>query len=417
MKFKGNLTKDEYYNKSLKYKDINKEKYLFYLLQAKNLGHKEALPINYINIIKKINNENMYKIINSNIDKDINGTFYNYLGLLYKHGVYVEQNEKEILYHYEKAIEKGNSCAMLNLGCYYKEQKDYNNMKKYFLMVIEKGNSYALYNLGCYYQYITKDYENMIKYFLMAIEKGCVDSMNRLGCYYYNIKEYENMMKYYLMAIDKGNVVSMNLLGLFYYKIKDYGNMMKYYLMAIDKGYILSMNNLGKYYYNIKNYENMVKYYLMAIDKRHVKTMFNLGWYYHEIKDYENMEKYYLMAIKPQNNNPFIVFILNKLIKYYNESNNTVKLIKLYKLINNEEKLIPLLVSLLSEKNELTNDILDIILNLKSEKLPIGLKMLRNTIRHNINIIDLHFNYMPGSDGHNDALEDYKKYVKLYNLL
>ena len=29
MKFKDNLTKENYYNKALKYKDINKEKYLF----------------------------------------------------------------------------------------------------------------------------------------------------------------------------------------------------------------------------------------------------------------------------------------------------------------------------------------------------------------------------------------------------
>jgi tetratricopeptide (TPR) repeat protein len=158
----------------------------------------------------------------------------------------------------------------------------------------------------------------------------------------------------------------------------------------------------------------MEKYYLMAIEKGNVTSMNNLGKYYYKIKDYENMEKYYLMVIKKlQNNKPMI---LNRLIEYYNKSDNTVKLIKLYELINNEEKMIPLLVSLLSEKNELPEDILDIILNLKSEKLPIGLQMLRNTIRHNIDIIDLHFNYMPGSNGNKKALEDYKTYVTSYQL-
>ena len=195
-------------------------------------------------------------------------------------------------------------------------------------------------------------------------------------------------------------------------KDKKEERMLYCYEKAIEKGNSKAMNNLGVYYYDIKDYNNMIKYFLMAIDNGDVYSMNNLGGYYYEIKDYENMEKYYLMAIKSQNTNPMI---LNRLIDYYNESNNTIKLIKLYELINNEEKMIPLLVSLLSEKNELPEDILDIILNLKSEKLPIGLQMLRNTIRHNIDIIDLHFNYKPESNGHKDALNDYKKYVTSYN--
>jgi TPR repeat protein len=407
MKLKYNLTADEYYNKSLKYKDINKEKYLFYLLHAQNLDHKESLSIDYFDII---NNENVYKIISNNIDKDVNGTFYNYLALLYKYGLYVEKDDKEMQYYFEKAIEKGNTTAMNNLGKYYYEIKNYEKMKKYYLMAIYNGNTYAMNNLGKYY-YEIKNYDNMEKCYLMAVEHGDTTAMNLLGLFYDEIMGPSVMKKYYLMAIDKGYVNSMNNLGKYYYEIKDYENMKKYYLMAIDKGHVTSMNNLGGYYYEIKDYENMIKYYLMAIVHGDTTAMNNLGKYYYEIKDYKNMEKYYLMVIKFQNNNPII---LNKLIEYYNKSNNTVKLIKLYELINNEEEMFPLLFSLLSEKNELPEDILDIILNLKSEKLPIGLQIIINTIKNNINIIDLHFNYMPGSKGQNEALEDYKKYVTSY---
>ena len=44
-------------------------------------------------------------------------------------------------------------------------------MIKYYLMAIEKNNSDSMFNLGYYYKEI-KDYENMMKYYLMAAKKG-----------------------------------------------------------------------------------------------------------------------------------------------------------------------------------------------------------------------------------------------------
>ena len=58
------------------------------------------------------------------------------------------------------AIEKGHSSAMNNLGLYYEEQKDYDNMKKYFLMAFEKGHCEAMNN---YIKY-SKDYKLAYKY-------------------------------------------------------------------------------------------------------------------------------------------------------------------------------------------------------------------------------------------------------------
>jgi TPR repeat protein len=38
-------------------------------------------------------------------------------------------------------------------------------------------------NLGYYYQFIEKDYELMKKYYLIAIDKGHSNAMNNLGYY------------------------------------------------------------------------------------------------------------------------------------------------------------------------------------------------------------------------------------------
>jgi TPR repeat protein len=139
--------------------------------------------------------------------------------------------ENSLLMH----VAKDDSHAMVFLGYYYDEQKDYKNMEKYYLMAIEKGNSIAMNNLGYYYYNKPKNYKNMEKYYLMAIEKGDSLAMNNLGYYYYREqKDYKNMEKYYLMAIEKNNSVAMYNFGLYYEEQKDYVLALKYFNMYIE---------------------------------------------------------------------------------------------------------------------------------------------------------------------------------------
>ena len=210
-------------------------------------------------------------------------------------------------------MHKNNSSIINNLGNYYREQKKYDNMKKYYLLAIEKDDSNAMNNLGTYCGE-KKDYDNMRKYYLMAIDKCNITSMYNLGLYYQQQKDYDNMRKYYLMAIDKGCSRAMFSLGLYYQEQKDYDNMKKYYSMLIEKGDSDAMFNLGNYYKEQKDYENMKKYYLMAIEKDNSSAMNNLGNYYKNQKDYDNMKKYYLMAIEKGN-----TIAKNNLDVYYKE--------------------------------------------------------------------------------------------------
>jgi tetratricopeptide (TPR) repeat protein len=169
--------------------------------------------------------------------------------------------------------------------------------------VIEECNDDKYWNyVGLYYEKKLKDYDLMKKYYLMAIDKGNSDAMNNLGhYYYYTEKNHDLMKKYYLMAIDKGNSYTMYNLGYYYKEIKiDYHLMKKYYIMAVEKGSVDAMYHLGYYYHKIeKNYDLMKKYYLMAIDKDSVEAMYHLGDYYENIeKNYDLMKKYYLMTIE-----------------------------------------------------------------------------------------------------------------------
>ena len=66
-------------------------------------------------------------------------------------------------------------------------------------MVIECGDddykSHAMNNLGLYYDDIM-DIENMLKYYNMAVDKNNINAMHNLYVYYSSIKDYDNMNKY-----------------------------------------------------------------------------------------------------------------------------------------------------------------------------------------------------------------------------
>jgi len=113
----------------------------------------------YLMAIEKNNDRAMYKL----------GCYYN------------EIKDYDNMKKYNlMAIEKNNIKALNVLATYYKDvEKDYNNMKKYFLrginIILRDGYEHRyndevlLYNLGKYYEEIC-DYDNMKKYHLMLIE-------------------------------------------------------------------------------------------------------------------------------------------------------------------------------------------------------------------------------------------------------
>ena len=73
---------------------------------------------------------------------------------------------------------------MYSLSELYRNDENYEDMKKYYQMAIEKANSDAMTHLGHYYQYTEINYKEMMKYYLMAIEKENSYAMTILGNYY-----------------------------------------------------------------------------------------------------------------------------------------------------------------------------------------------------------------------------------------
>ena len=227
-----------------------------------------AKTFNYNNIEKyKYLENNILKLYNENFIQEIqNGDYNLWVGNYHS---CTTKNYDEMKKYYLMAIEDGNSDAMHNLGFHFENNKNYDEMKKYYLMAIENGNSSAMNNLGVYYKCVERNYDEMKKYYLMAIENNNTKAMYNLGLYYENTDlNYYVMEKYYLMAIENNNTLAMIKLAKYYSSIEsNYYKMKKYYLMAIENKNTDAMIYLGKYYRDIeKNYDEMKKYYLMIIN-------------------------------------------------------------------------------------------------------------------------------------------------------
>jgi TPR repeat protein len=193
-----------------------------------------------------------------------NHQIINHIYNLYKYGI----DERD-------TFEKEDSIIDLYYGEYYKIKKDYEQMKKYYLIAIGKGNDIAMNNLGLHYYIVKKDYEQMKKNLLMAIEKGNSNAMYNLGYYCQNIeKDYDQMKKYYLMAIEKGDCDAMLVLGYHYRNIeKDYDQMKKYYLMAIEKGHCNAMYHLEQFYKDSNDTLGLLQLYIKIDDKAKISDI------------------------------------------------------------------------------------------------------------------------------------------------
>jgi hypothetical protein len=195
---------------------------------------------------------------------------------------------------------------MHNLGLYYQEQKDYNNMIKYYLLAIENGCHISMYNLANYFkkQY---DYDNMLKYYLMVISSnGCTDSMNNLANFYKEQEDYENMLKYYLMT---GPHCDKNLLKYvvdYCIKLQDYNNIMNFLWIGLDSADYMIIEKVSRYLLKHKyNMENIMEiYFLCCNDIRYenylqdLKNIINIQQIQYEKYSYKRHIKLYKLINK-----------------------------------------------------------------------------------------------------------------------
>ncbi|HQN71756.1 MAG TPA: SEL1-like repeat protein, partial [Smithella sp.] len=132
-------------------------------------------------------NEKRYRTAAEQGDADIQ----NRLGLMYKNGDGVMQNNVEAAKWFLKASEQGFADAQLNLGNMYQEgsgvpQNDA-EAAKWYREAAEKGHAGAQYNLGLKYFFgegVPRDFAEAIKWYQKAALQDNVDAQFTLGGIY-----------------------------------------------------------------------------------------------------------------------------------------------------------------------------------------------------------------------------------------
>ena len=112
-------------------------------------------------------------------------TNYTFDEIIHKFEIKCDENTEKDLFvsimngNFDKQIDDNTDPNILfNIGKYYQKIiKDYDMMKKYYCIAVDCGNTCAMDNLGNYFKEI-KDYDMMEEYYLMAIDKGYNKAMN-----------------------------------------------------------------------------------------------------------------------------------------------------------------------------------------------------------------------------------------------
>ena len=171
------------------------------------------------------------------------------LGQYYLH---VENKPTVMIKYLEQAIEIIlNKCynlafyssPFLYLAKYYRRVKEYELMKKYYLLIIEKGCLRGMRLLGCYYRDVEKNYDLAIKYLKQATMGGWygTETLHDLGCTYRDMKDYDNMKINFEKAIVDDNSL--------YSFCKNGNTLVEFaiYYRDIEKNYELMKNNLCRW--------------------------------------------------------------------------------------------------------------------------------------------------------------------------
>jgi TPR repeat protein len=228
-----------------------------------------------------------------------NGSAMSNLGVLYENGQGVAQDFGKAREWFEKAAEKGNASAMAYLGVLYQGGRgvaqDDAKAREWYEKAADKGDARAMHNLGVLYQDgrgVAQDDAKAREWYEKAANKGHASAMTNLGLFYQDgrggAQDYVKAREWFEKAADKGEAVAMGSLGLLYQNgqgvAQDDVKAREWYQKAAEKGDAVAMTYLGLLYQDgrgvAQDYVKAREWYEKAAEKGGASAMSNLGWLY-----------------------------------------------------------------------------------------------------------------------------------------
>ena len=186
------------------------------------------------------------------------------LGVKYRLGKGVKQNDTEAVKWFRKSAEAGFASAQFNLGVAYETgrgvKQDNSEGVKWHRRASEQGVAVAQYNLGVSYDVgvgVEQDYKEAVKLYKKAAEAGSADAQFNLGIMY-----------------DNGRGVDQND-----------AKAVKWWRCAALQGYANAQYNLGNMYSHGKggvkqDYNEAIKLWRCAAEQGNSRAQLNIGVMY-----------------------------------------------------------------------------------------------------------------------------------------
>ncbi|MDD5328276.1 MAG: hypothetical protein PHY02_10780, partial [Phycisphaerae bacterium] len=175
-------------------------------------------------------------------------------------GAYLDNDIKEAIQWFEKAVDAGNADAMFELGLMYYSgtyvKKDYSKAFEYFLESANAGNEIAMYNVGSLYYEgngVETDTAKAVAWYEKSAQNGYTKAMNQLAQMYYfgsSVKQdFKKTAEYYERSAKEGDLKGIYNLAVLYRTgigvEKDIRKAMLWFIKAAREGDPDSMYQLG----------------------------------------------------------------------------------------------------------------------------------------------------------------------------
>ncbi|HIF10918.1 MAG TPA: hypothetical protein EYQ81_14500 [Sneathiellales bacterium] len=240
------------------------------------------------------------------------------LGLMYKNGHGVPQDQDMAVKWITNAANQGFSEAQFSLGTMYAERygvaRNYKTAVAWYQPAAEQGDAQAQHILAWLYQQgkgVPQSHEYAVKWFRLAAEQGLGNArfylflMDAFGPgivldYVFdrifhnfsismgNVGIIDNAVYWFTLAAKQGNADAQNSLGTIYQYgrgvTQNYATAQKWYRIAEKQGHSYAQFNLGLMYEHghgaRQNYKTAVKWFRLAAEQGVADAHFHLGVMY-----------------------------------------------------------------------------------------------------------------------------------------
>ena len=249
------------------------------------------------------------------------------IACIYDNGLGIERNSEKALEYYFRAIDAGNSYAMVAMAQKYhfgediSVGQDFKRAMDLYLKAAELNNSRAMVGLGTLFfngNGVDKNYVFAMDWCRRAANLGNINAMNKIAKLYRSGLGLDNKQPDYISAYDwftkaanLGSVSANRTIGDMYLDgslgVNESVEALKWYTKGAYLGDKIAMTNIGNLLFEAgrkkgsqADYKEAYKWYMVGeLDVRAVKnlaTMFEFGFGYGVEKNVDKVLYYYLMG-------------------------------------------------------------------------------------------------------------------------